>query len=67
MATPNKPSAILAEIIDICPETNEPQGILTFGATPDGKAMVLITRGESTAWRHTITIEEADPINQTTT
>lgn len=50
-----KPSAILADIIDICPETKEPQGIIEISGN------VIITRGATTAWKHTITTEELNP------
>jgi hypothetical protein len=58
-----KPSELplLKEILDVCPETKESQGILnvTTGGTQhiDG-GVVIETRGETRAWRHVITTEE---------
>lgn len=55
---PMKPSdlPLLKEILDVCPETREPQGL--FNVAGGGTGLVVETRGETRAWRHTIATEE---------
>lgn len=55
------PSAFIASVIDTCPETSEKQKLVYIGgAESGGQHLTIVTRGKTTAWRHTIVTEEVD-------
>ena len=49
---------MIRTMLNICPETNEPQAVHAFRVI--GNSVMLETRGKTRAWRHTITTEEID-------
>lgn len=56
----SKPTSFLTQVFDTCPETNERQKLAYVGEDEKNEAMVIMTRGKTTAWKHTIRTEEID-------
>ena len=52
-----KASEWLKSILDFCPETKENQKLIEISNDRQGN-LTIITRGETTSWKHTITSEE---------
>ncbi len=58
LATKPSETMMIRTILNVCPETNEPQAVHAFRVIDN--SVILETRGKTCAWRHTITTEEID-------